>query len=93
MIGAGTGIAPYRAFLQHRAEESIQGNTWLFFGDRRFRHDFLYQLEWQKFIKNGILQKMNVAFSRDGAQKQYVQHKLAEHATEIWQWISRNNFV
>ncbi len=93
MIGAGTGIAPYRAFLQHRAEESIQGNTWLFFGDRRFRHDFLYQLEWQKFIKNGILQKMNVAFSRDGAQKQYVQHKLAEHATEIWQWISNGAVI
>ena len=88
MIGAGTGIAPYRSFLQHREAENQKGKSWLFFGERRFHSDFLYQLEWQKLLKDGVLEKLDVAFSRDQEEKIYVQHRLVEKSKEIYEWIS-----
>jgi len=87
MVGAGTGIAPYRAFMQHRESQGLQGNSWLFFGDRRFHSDFLYQKEWQKLLKAKQLERMEVAFSRDQKDKIYVQHKLKEHQKEIYEWL------
>lgn len=87
MVGAGTGIAPYRAFMQHRESLGIKSNAWLFFGDRRFNADFLYQTEWQSFLKSEHLSKMDVAFSRDQEEKIYVQHRLKESQKEVFQWI------
>jgi len=87
MIGAGTGVAPYRAFLQHREAQGAAGRSWLFFGERNFRTDFLYQTEWQGWLADKVLTRMDVAFSRDAAQKVYVQHRLLEHAAEIHAWI------
>jgi sulfite reductase (NADPH) flavoprotein alpha-component len=89
LVGAGTGVAPYRAFLQHREANNLKGNTWLFFGERRFHSDFLYQLEWQKLLKDGYLEKIDVAFSRDQNEKVYVQHRLLENQTEIYDWLKR----
>jgi len=87
MIGAGTGVAPYRAFIQEREVRGQEGRSWLFFGDRRFRTDFLYQAEWQQYIKDGYLTRMDVAFSRDQERKMYVQHRLLEHGKEIFAWL------
>ncbi len=87
MVGAGTGIAPYRAFVQHREKSQKPGKSWLFFGNRNFEHEFLYQTEWQRFLKSGALTKMNVAFSRDNENRVYVQHKMDENAAELYQWI------
>ena len=87
MVGAGTGIAPYRAFIQHREQAVKQGKSWLFFGNRNFESEFLYQTDWQKFLKSGALSKMDVAFSRDTDKRVYVQHKLQENATEIYRWL------
>ncbi len=88
LVGAGTGVAPYRAFLQHRESNNQKGKTWLFFGERRFHSDFLYQLEWQKLLKDGYLEKIDVAFSRDQDEKIYVQHRLIERQKEIFDWLS-----
>ncbi|MBN9071305.1 MAG: assimilatory sulfite reductase (NADPH) flavoprotein subunit [Rhizobiales bacterium] len=87
MIGAGTGVAPFRAFLQEREARGASGKSWLFFGERNFDSDFLYQTEWQGFLKDGVLLRMNVAFSRDGAEKTYVQHRLAEHGADVHAWL------
>ena len=87
MIGAGTGVAPYRAFLQEREATGASGETWLFFGDRRFRTDFLYQLEWLRFLKDGVLRRMDVAFSRDSVGKVYVQHRMREQARDLYAWL------
>lgn len=87
MVGAGTGIAPYRAFLQQRESLDMKGGTWLFFGDRRFQSDFLYQTEWQKLLDSGYLERMEVAFSRDQKEKVYVQHKLLENQKEVFDWL------
>ena len=87
MVGAGTGIAPYRAFLQQRLVKDLKGGSWLFFGDRHFKSDFLYQTEWQKLMETKHLEKMEVAFSRDQKEKIYVQHKLKENKKEIFNWI------
>ncbi|HEY3371013.1 MAG TPA: assimilatory sulfite reductase (NADPH) flavoprotein subunit [Prolixibacteraceae bacterium] len=89
LVGAGTGVAPFRAFLQHREANNQKGNTWLFFGERRFRSDFLYQLEWQKLLKEGYLEKIDVAFSRDQEEKIYVQHKLLHKQQEIYAWLEK----
>lgn len=89
MIGAGTGVAPYRAFLQEREAREAEGRAWLFFGERNFDSDFLYQTEWQSFLKDGILSRMNVAFSRDTAEKTYVQHRLLEEARDIYAWLEK----
>lgn len=87
MVGAGTGIAPYRSFMQHREFIGNPGKSWLIFGNRNFETEFLYQLEWQRFLKSGALTKMDVAFSRDSDKKVYVQHKIAEHGAEIYRWL------
>ncbi len=87
MVGAGTGVAPFRAFVQARQAAGATGRTWLFFGDRRFRTDFLYQLEWLRFRKEGALSRMDVAFSRDQAEKIYVQHRILEHGREVYAWL------
>ncbi|HLN73917.1 MAG TPA: assimilatory sulfite reductase (NADPH) flavoprotein subunit [Prolixibacteraceae bacterium] len=89
LVGAGTGVAPFRAFLQHREANNHKGNTWLFFGERRFHSDFLYQLEWQKLVKNGFLEKIDVAFSRDQDEKIYVQHRLIQRQKEVYDWLNK----
>ncbi len=88
MIGPGTGVAPFRAFMQEREETGAGGKSWLFFGDRRFTEDFLYQTEWQRWLKDGVLSRMDVAFSRDQAEKVYVQDRLREKAADVYSWIS-----
>ncbi|QUJ67752.1 assimilatory sulfite reductase (NADPH) flavoprotein subunit [Photobacterium sp. GJ3] len=87
MIGPGTGIAPFRSFIQERENRDAEGKNWLFFGDRTFTDDFLYQVEWQKYLKDGVLTRLDVAFSRDQAEKVYVQHRILENAAEVWQWL------
>lgn len=87
MIGAGTGVAPYRAFLQDREVSGASAPSWLFFGERNFRTDFLNQTEWQGFLKDGLLTRMEVAFSRDGHDKIYVQHRLIEQADDVFGWL------
>ncbi len=87
MIGPGTGVAPFRGFLQERAATGATGRNWLFFGARRFARDFLYQLEWQRALKQGLLARLDLAFSRDGAQKVYVQQRLTEAGRELHDWI------
>lgn len=87
MVGPGTGIAPFRAFLQERDATEATGKNWLFFGEQTFNEDFLYQTEWQGFLKSGLLTNLDLAFSRDQAEKIYVQDRLKEHAREIYQWL------
>ena len=87
MVGPGTGVAPFRAFLQDRDESGAKGKTWLFFGDRHYTHDFLYQLEWQDYLKRGVLNRLDVAFSRDQDAKVYVQHRILERAAELHSWL------
>ena len=87
MVGAGTGIAPYRAFIQHRDLSENPGKSWLFFGNRNFETEFLYQTEWQDFLKSGALTRMDVAFSRDSDKKVYVQDKLWENGEAVYQWL------
>lgn len=90
MVGAGTGIAPYRAFIQHREATGYKGKTWLFFGERKFSSDFLYQTEWQKYLKEGYLGKIDLAFSRDQKEKIYVQHKLQRQQKKIFKWLEND---
>ena len=87
MIGPGTGVAPFRGFLQERIAVGASGRHWLLFGDRNFRSDFLYQLEWQRALKQGQLQRLDLAFSRDGADKVYVQQCLREQGRELFAWL------
>lgn len=87
MIGPGTGVAPFRAFVEERVERGASGRNWLFFGDRRFSSDFLYQLEWLRHLKQGHLERLDVAFSRDQADKVYVQHRLAERGADVYRWL------
>jgi sulfite reductase (NADPH) flavoprotein alpha-component len=87
MIGPGTGIAPFRAFLQQREAQGARGRSWLFFGERNFHSDFLYQLEMLRWRKSGLLTRLDVAFSRDQADKVYVQHRMREHADALYAWL------
>lgn len=87
MVGPGTGTAPFRSFMQEREEIGAEGKSWFFFGDQHFVTDFLYQTEWQKWLQNGVLTKMDVAFSRDTAEKVYVQHRMLEHSKELYEWL------
>ena len=87
MIGPGTGVAPFRAFLQHREITEATGRNWLFFGDRHFTTDFIYQTEWQKLKKTNVLNRIDLAFSRDQQEKIYVQHKMVKQASDLFQWI------
>lgn len=89
MVGPGTGIAPFRSFMQQREEMAAEGKSWLFFGDQYFMTDFLYQIEWQKWLKDGVLTKMDVAFSRDTDKKIYVQHRIMEHSKELFEWLQQ----
>ena len=87
MIGPGTGIAPFRSFLWERDATGAEGRNWLFFGDRSFVSDFLYQSEFQDFLKTGALTNLDLAFSRDTAEKVYVQHRLQQKSSEVFQWL------
>lgn len=87
MVGPGTGIAPFRAFLQEREAQGADGKNWLFFGNPHFTQDFLYQVEWQRYVKSGLLSKISLAFSRDQANKIYVQNRLREAGLELYQWL------
>jgi len=87
MVGPGTGVAPFRAFMQERAAQGIEGNSWLIFGNPHFEQDFLYQTEWQQYLKEGVLARLDLAFSRDQTHKIYVQHRIAEQGKELWQWL------
>jgi sulfite reductase (NADPH) flavoprotein alpha-component len=103
MIGPGTGVAPFRAFVQERRESGARGRNWLVFGNRHFTRDFLYQVEWQEALKTGVLHRLDLAFSRDGggafqsppkdgqfapdARKTYVQHRLREQGRELYTWL------
>lgn len=93
MIGPGTGIAPFRAFLQERDQAGATGQNWLFFGNPHFTQDFLYQVELQDYLKRGVLSKLDVAFSRDQAQKVYVQDKLRLKAEEVWTWLQQGAYL
>ncbi|EPN9528584.1 NADPH-dependent assimilatory sulfite reductase flavoprotein subunit [Cronobacter malonaticus] len=87
MIGPGTGIAPFRAFMQQREADGATGKNWLFFGNPHFTEDFLYQVEWQRYIKEGLLTRIDLAWSRDQDHKIYVQDKIREQGAELWRWI------
>jgi len=87
MVGPGTGVAPFRAFVQERRATAAKGRSWLFFGDRQFIHDFLYQLDWQEALKDGALTRMDVAFSRDTPKKLYVQDKMWERRRDLIEWL------
>lgn len=93
MIGSGTGIAPFRAFVQQRAAEQAEGKNWLIFGNQHFALDFLYQTEWQQFAKDGFLHKYSFAWSRDQAEKIYVQDKIRENAEDLWQWLQQGAHI
>lgn len=87
MVGPGTGIAPFRAFVEERSARGAKGKNWLFFGDQHFSYDFLYQLEWLDYLEDGTLSELSLAFSRDQKEKIYVQHRLLERGAEIYQWL------
>jgi sulfite reductase (NADPH) flavoprotein alpha-component len=87
MIGPGTGVAPFRAFMQERDAIGATGKSWLFFGARNFTHDFLYQLEWQDLLKSGVLTRLDLAFSRDQQEKIYVQQRMWENRKELFAWL------
>ena len=89
MVGPGTGIAPFRAFMQERDAQGAEGNNWLFFGNPNFTQDFLYQTEWQGYVKSGLLSRVSLAFSRDQEQKVYVQHRLVEQGAEVFKWLEQ----
>jgi len=87
MVGPGTGVAPFRAFLQEREARAAAGRSWLFFGERNFRSDFLYQTEWQQWLEDGVLSQLDVAFSRDAGRKTYVQHRMHERSRDLFAWL------
>ena len=93
MIGTGTGVAPFRAFMQQRAANGDSGKNWLIFGNQYFTQDFLYQTEWQGWAKDGLLNKYDFAWSRDQEEKIYVQHKIREEAAELWQWLQQGAHI
>ena len=92
MVGPGTGIAPFRAFVEHRAEQGGAGPSWLFFGDQHYLYDFLYQLEWQDHLKSGALTRLDVAFSRDQPEKIYVQDRMIERSEELYRWLEEGAY-
>lgn len=93
MIGPGTGVAPFRSFMQEREERGARGSNWLFFGDQHFLTDFLYQTEWLAWRKSGLLTHLDVAFSRDQTEKIYVQHRIREKSIEIWNWLQEGAHI
>lgn len=93
MIGPGTGVAPFRSFLEEREELGAEGKSWLFYGDRHFVTDFLYQTDWQRMLKDGVLTKLDVAFSRDTEEKVYVQQRVLENSKELYAWLQEGAHV
>ena len=93
MIGAGTGVAPYRAFIEHRREHGQAGDNWLVFGDRNLSTDFLYQIEWLRYRKDGTLKHLDVAFSRDQPDKIYVQQRVLEQSKRVYSWLERGAHI
>jgi sulfite reductase (NADPH) flavoprotein alpha-component len=93
MIGAGTGVAPYRAFMQEREARGASGRSWLVFGERNFRSDFLYQVEWQALLKSGVLTRLDLAFSRDAAPKTYVQDRLRKEGRDVHAWLEEGAYL
>jgi sulfite reductase (NADPH) flavoprotein alpha-component len=93
MIGAGTGVAPFRGFVEERAETGVKSPSWLFFGARNYTNDFLYQLEWQEHLQGGALGRIDVAFSRDQPEKIYVQHRLWERRDAIRGWLAEGAHI
>lgn len=93
MIGPGTGVAPFRAFLGEREEQGAGGKSWLFYGDQHFATDFLYQVEWQRWLADGVLTRMDVAFSRDTDEKVYVQHRMLERSRELYEWLQEGAYI
>ncbi len=93
MIGPGTGVAPFRSFLEEREETGAEGKAWLFYGDQHFLTDFLYQTDWQRWLKEGVLTRMDVAFSRDTDKKVYVQHRMLERSRELFEWLEQGACV
>jgi sulfite reductase (NADPH) flavoprotein alpha-component len=92
MIGPGTGIAPFRAFLEERQATGQTGDNWLFFGEQREKLDFLYREQFQTMLKDGVLKRLDTAFSRDQAQKVYVQDRMQAHAAELYEWLERGAY-
>ena len=93
MIGPGTGIAPFRGFLQHRDQRKMSGMSWLIFGNQSREKDFLYQAEIEDYVRRGVLTRLSLAFSRDQAEKRYVQHELLAHAEEVWRWMNAGAII
>jgi sulfite reductase (NADPH) flavoprotein alpha-component len=93
MIGPGTGVAPFRAFIAERAAAGANGRNWLFFGDRSFHNDFLYQTELLEWRKRGVLHRLDVAFSRDTDQKVYVQHRMRERGRTLFAWLAEGAHI
>lgn len=93
MIGPGTGIAPFRAFMQQRDNDGATGKNWLFFGNPHFTEDFLYQVEWQRYVKDGLLTHIDLAWSRDQQHKVYVQDKIRAKGAEVWRWIEQGAHI
>ncbi|MEK5061770.1 sulfite reductase [NADPH] flavoprotein, alpha-component [Paenibacillus sp. FSL H7-0326] len=93
MIGPGTGVAPFRAFIGEREEQGAGGKSWLFYGDQHFATDFLYQVEWQRWLADGVLTRMDVAFSRDTDEKVYVQHRMLERSRELYEWLQEGAYI
>ncbi|WP_349432521.1 hypothetical protein Q9L42_007695 [Methylomarinum sp. Ch1-1] len=93
MIGPGTGIAPFRAFVEEREAVGATGKNWLFFGDQHFMTDFLYQSEWLRYLKSGLLTRMNVAFFRDQTEKVYVQQRMLEHGRDLYGWLQEGAYL
>jgi sulfite reductase (NADPH) flavoprotein alpha-component len=92
MVGPGTGIAPFRSFIQERAVNKAAGRSWLFFGDQHAAMDFLYQKEIENYQQDGVLTRVDTAFSRDTNQKVYVQHKMLEHSKELFEWLEKGAY-
>ncbi len=92
MVGPGTGIAPFRAFVEERKAIGAKGKNWLFFGDQHYLTDFLYQTEWQEHLADGVLRKLDVAFSRDQKRKIYVQDRMRENAKELYDWLEQGAY-
>lgn len=91
MVGPGTGVAPFRAFMQERTFQNARGKNWLFFGERNRKYDYFYQNEWEKWVTEGKL-RLDLAFSRDQPEKIYVQHKLLSNAKELWAWLEEGAY-
>jgi sulfite reductase (NADPH) flavoprotein alpha-component len=92
MVGPGTGIAPFRAFLQERKATGSKGPNWVFFGDQKSATDYLYQDEFEAAHASGVLTKLTTAFSRDQAEKIYVQHRMLEHGAELYDWLQKGGY-